>query len=123
MTHDLAIIGAGNMAEAIARGVIRGGLYHAGALVASDVSAARRRYFETELGIRAVERNAEAARGARRVLLSVKPQQMGAALAGLGEVLDADVLVISIAAGTGTRFIEQHLGGGRRWRVVRAMPN
>jgi pyrroline-5-carboxylate reductase len=34
-----------------------------------------------------------------------------------------DCLVISIAAGISTSYIERHLGEGRPWRVVRAMPN
>jgi pyrroline-5-carboxylate reductase len=32
-------------------------------------------------------------------------------------------LVVSIAAGIGTGFIEKHLGAGKKWRVVRSMPN
>ena len=44
------------------------------------------------------------------LLLSVKPQQMAEALAGLGAVLNPNSLVISIAAGIGTAFIERHLG-------------
>jgi pyrroline-5-carboxylate reductase len=123
MSCELAIIGAGNMAEAIARGVLDDGLFHAGSLVASDVSAERRSLFERSLGVRAVADNAEAVRGARRVLLSVKPQQMGAALEALGPALDPGALVISIAAGISTSYIERHLGRGLPWRVIRTMPN
>jgi pyrroline-5-carboxylate reductase len=56
------------------------------------------------------------------VLLSVKPQQMAEMLAGLGGAMRPDCLVISIAAGISTGYIERHLGGGRAWRVVRTMP-
>src|SRR6476646_1276266 len=123
MTCELAIIGAGNMAEAIARGVLEDGLFHAGSLVAADVSAERRELFERTMGIRAVADNAGAVRGARRVLLSVKPQQMGEALAALGPALEPGALVISIAAGISTAYIERHLGRGIAWRVIRTMPN
>ena len=123
MQIELGIIGAGNMAEAIARGVMRAGLFEASQIMAADVSPQRREIFSTQLGIRAVETNAEVARQARVLLLSVKPQHMKAALEGIGNALAADALVISIAAGISTHFIEQHLGGGRTWRVVRAMPN
>lgn len=123
MTYDLGIIGAGNMAEAIARGVLAKGVLRAGQIVAADVSPARRELFETQLGIMSVEDNATAARDARAILLSVKPQQMAAALAGIGAVITEQTLVISIAAGISTRFIENHLGAGKRWRVVRTMPN
>ena len=122
MPYELGIIGAGNMAEAIARGVLRGGLFRAEQLIAADVSPQRRDLFQ-QLGIRAVESNLDAAREARVLLLSVKPQQMADALGGIGTVLNPDALVVSIAAGITTAFIEQHLAQGRRWRVVRTMPN
>src|SRR3954451_24517476 len=123
MTVELAIIGAGNMAEAIARGVLSAGWFGPQSLVAADVSPDRRDLFSRELGVRAVADNADAARGAKRLLLSVKPQQMAAVLAGLGPVVDPSALVVSIAAGISTAFIERNLGQGRRWRVIRTMPN
>jgi pyrroline-5-carboxylate reductase len=119
--YELAVIGAGNMAEAIARGVIRAGLVRPDQIVAADVSAARRELFSSQLGIASVESAADAARSARTLLLSVKPQQMAAALASVGGAVSSDVLVISIAAGTTTEFIARTLGG--RARIVRAMPN
>src|SRR3954469_22401778 len=77
---ELAIIGAGNMAEAIVRGVLRAGLLKPEQMIAADVAVARRELFSRELDVQAVESNADAVRGARRVLLSVKPQMMQAAL-------------------------------------------
>lgn len=124
--YDLGIIGAGNMAEAIARGVIRAALLRPDQIVAADVVPARRRLFFEQLGIRAVEANDEAAKYARTLLLSVKPQQMADVLSSVGGAMRSDALVISIAAGTSTAFIEQNLGarsGAPAPRVVRAMPN
>ncbi len=123
MQYELGIIGAGNMAEAIARGVLGAGVFRAEQIIAADVSPQRRDLFLNELKIRAVESNVEAARGAATILLSVKPQQMAEALAGIGAAMDPSTLVISIAAGIGTSFIEQHLGSAADWRVVRVMPN
>jgi len=122
MTYDLGIIGAGNMAEAIARGVIAKGVLRPEKIIAADVSPQRRELFQNELRIRAVEDNLEAARQSSTLLLSVKPQQMQQALEGIGKILSPDALVISIAAGITTSFIEQHLGKGN-WRVIRTMPN
>jgi pyrroline-5-carboxylate reductase len=122
--HQLGIVGAGNMAEAIARGVIRSGLLRAEQIVAADVSAQRRHLFSKELGIRAVERAVDAARGASMILLSVKPQQMVAVLATLSEEIDPNALIVSIAAGISSGFIERSLGPkNNAWRVVRTMPN
>lgn len=123
MTHELGIIGAGNMAEAIVRGILRAGLFQPAQIIAADVAAPRRELFTKDLGVRAVEDNATAARHSSRLLLSVKPQQVQSALAGIGMVLDPQTRVISIMAGISTRFIETHLGAGAPWCVIRAMPN
>src|SRR5690242_4672013 len=98
MSRELAVIGAGNMAEAIVRGVIAKGLLEADEIIAADVSMQRRELFEKVLGVRAVAENAEAARGAATVLLSVKPQHMADALAALAPALTGQTLIISIAA-------------------------
>jgi len=123
MGHELGIIGAGNMAEAIARSVIAAGVIAKEQIVAADVSSARREVFAKQIGVAAVEKNEEAVRGARIILLSVKPQHMKDVLGGIGGVVLGDALVISIAAGISSSFIEKNLGGGKAWRVIRAMPN
>lgn len=111
------------MAEAIARGVLRAGVLKPDQISAADVSAERRKVFTDQLGVRAVESNADAVAGARRVLLSVKPQMMKSALEQIAPALAHDALLISIAAGTSTGFIERTLGRGIHWRVIRTMPN
>jgi pyrroline-5-carboxylate reductase len=123
MTHDLAIIGAGIMAEAIARGIVSAGTLQPAQIVAADVSPQRRDLFHSKLHINAVETAAQAVAGARIILLSVKPYQMEAVLRDLSPAMEEPSLVISIAAGISSAFIEKTLGRGKRWRVVRAMPN
>ncbi|MEA2707777.1 MAG: pyrroline-5-carboxylate reductase [Phycisphaerales bacterium] len=122
MPYALGIIGAGNMAEAIARGVLTKQLLRPSEIIAADTSPQRRELFTNELRIKAVEDNA-AASDARMILLSVKPQHMAAALAAIAPVLSPKTLIVSIAAGISTAFIEKHLGGGKAWRVIRTMPN
>lgn len=123
MPYDLAFIGAGNMAEAIARGLISSGTLPPERLIAADVSEERRKLFTEQLRIACVSDNLEAAKDASAVLLAVKPQQMQTALANLGAVLTDKTLIISIMAGISTRAIAIALGLGVHWRVVRAMPN
>lgn len=123
MAVELGILGSGNMAEAIARGVIRSRLLRPDQILAADPSSQRRAMFSEQLGIQTTQDNREVAREARMLLLSVKPQQMKEVLATIGPVARTDTLLISIAAGISSRFIETHLGGGRNWRVIRTMPN
>lgn len=120
MAYSLGIIGAGNMAEAIVRGILASRELPAEQIIAADISPQRRDVFQKQLAIRTVEDNAEVVKQAKTILLSTKPQQMQQVLEGLRPVLASDTLVISIAAGISTGFIERSLG---ERRVVRAMPN
>jgi pyrroline-5-carboxylate reductase len=122
MHHQLAIIGAGNMAEAIARGLLRGKVFSATQIIAADVSAQRRDLFSKELSIQAVESPAQAAQEAPIILLSVKPQNMQDVLASLQPVIREDALVISIAAGISSKSIERGLSP-KPCHVIRTMPN
>jgi pyrroline-5-carboxylate reductase len=122
MATELGIVGAGNMAEAIARSVIEAGVMRKEEIVAADVSEARRDVF-SKMGVKTVKENAEAVKGARMVLLSVKPQQMKDVLAGISAALGEKTLVVSIAAGISSGFIERNLGAAKQWRVIRVMPN
>lgn len=122
MTTALAIIGAGNMAEAIARGVLSKNVFPASSIIAADPSPQRRALFEKELNIRCVESAPDAARGAQRILLSVKPQSMKEVLEQLRPAVTDATLMISIAAGISSRFIEQHLSP-LKCHVIRTMPN
>src|ERR1041385_3659979 len=110
MPYSLGILGAGNMAEAIARGVLSAKLFLPAQIIASDPSDARRQLFLQQLQIEALDDNAAAVRQSRIVLLSVKPQHMAEGLASISAVVSKDALFISIAAGKSSAFIEKHLG-------------
>lgn len=118
---SLGIIGAGNMAEAIVRGILKAKLLSARSIIAFDPLPQRRELFERELGVSWAADNVDAA-VSRVVLLCVKPQQMADVLKALRGKVSDSTLFISIAAGVSTALIEQTLGGGRS-RVVRCMPN
>lgn len=123
MPYELAILGAGNMAEAIARGVLARGVFTPAQIIAADPVDSRRTLFSEQLRITCVAENTQAARQAKVLLLSTKPYQMKEALAPLGEVMNEQTLVISIAAGITSQAISSALGHGKNWRVIRTMPN
>ncbi len=116
----LAVIGSGNMAEALVRGVLRAGLFLPDAIAAADVLEERLRLFREQFGVATGTDNAAAAAKADLVLLAVKPQVMGQVLEGLAPAVDRQ-LIISIAAGIPTYSIEARFP--RPVRVVRVMPN
>jgi pyrroline-5-carboxylate reductase len=113
----IAILGAGKMGEALLSGVLRAGRRPSDLMVTvrRDERGAllRERY-----GVQVVT-NAEAARTAETLVLAVKPQDMRTLL---GEIdVPPGTLVISIAAGIPTAFIEERLADGVP--VVRVMSN
>lgn len=132
----LGFIGAGNMAEALARGLLAAGLFKPAEMLAADVEPQRRRRFSTALKIATTTDNLEVARNAAAILIAVKPQQIDQAIGALcvpnentGPAAGAAVadrswgakLFISIAAGVTLERLERNLGG--RARVIRVMPN
>src|SRR5690242_1595837 len=98
----IAIIGAGNMGEALVRGLLDSNAIEPQQLIAADVRQHRLDLFSSQSGISVVDDNAAAVAGADIVLLAVKPQQMAEVLASLRPSMSHEKLVISIAAGIPT---------------------
>jgi pyrroline-5-carboxylate reductase len=117
----IGFIGAGNMAEALIRGLVRGGHIPADRVLASAPRRARLDELRAAYGIGTTLDNREVARGAEIIVLSVKPQILHKVLREVGDQIRPGALVISIAAGVDTETIEESLGD--TVRVVRAMPN
>jgi len=119
----LGFIGGGNMAEALARGLLARRVFKPSDLIASDVDPARRRKLSRGLKVPTTADNREVVAQARAIVLAVKPQMMDAVLAELRAAIRADRtrLFISIAAGVPIARIERALGP--RARVIRVMPN
>ena len=116
---QIAIIGAGVMGETLVSGLLR-----AGRQPDDIVIAERREDRAAELteryGIKVMD-NAEAAGSAGTVVLVVKPQDMAGVLVEIADHMRPGALVISLAAGTTTAFLEERLPAGTA--VVRVMPN
>lgn len=117
---SISFIGAGNMAEAMIRGLLRGGVFAPEQITASAPLEDRVNELREKYGILATTNNREAVR-AQIIVLSVKPQILSRVLDEVAAVINPEALVISIAAGVPVAAIQRRLPGGMR--VVRAMPN
>ena len=115
----LAVLGAGKMGEALLSGLLRAGT-PAADIVVTARREERARLLEERYGV-AVIANADAAAHAETLLLAVKPQDMAALLTELAPSVTPQHLVISVAAGIPTAFIERRLADGVG--VVRVMSN
>ena len=119
----LAILGAGMMGGALARGLIRAGALPAANLRLFDVLPSQAEHLAGEIGPEThVARSvAEAVSGADLILLAVKPQVMLDAVSSITPSLQPPQIAISIAPGITVTKLESILPDGIS--VIRAMPN
>lgn len=115
----VAVLGAGVMGETLLSGLIR-----AGRRVDDLLIAEKREERAVELreryGVEVVT-PIEAAKRADTLLLVVKPQDMAGLLDSIAEHIQPHALVVSLAAGVTTTYLESRLPKGTA--VVRVMPN
>lgn len=119
-SSTVAIFGAGVMGETLLSGLLRAGRT-ADRLVITERRPDRvAELTERYAGVRILD-NVEAAELADIIVLVVKPQDMGALLDEISDHVRPGNIVVSLAAGIPTSFLEQHLPEGAS--VVRVMPN
>jgi pyrroline-5-carboxylate reductase len=119
-SKTIGFLGAGNMAEALIRGLLHGG-QPAQLIVAS---APRRDRLDEIVGLYDIGTstdNREVARKSDILVLSVKPQILERVLREVATEVRPGTLVVSVAAGISTATIEALLP--EQARVVRSMPN
>ncbi len=117
----IGFIGAGNMAGAIVRGLVGGGI-RSSDLFVYDVDTSKQVALFDECGVCMCGSAEELIREVEAVVLAVKPQVLPQLLPQLAPTLrECSPLVISIAAGKTLAFLEGLIGSGVA--VVRVMPN
>jgi len=117
----IVIIGGGKMGSIIAQGLIDNKIVSSKDIIITDIDTSRLDFLRSSIKLKVSTNNEKAAKNADIIILAVKPQNMAATLKEISSVIDKSQLVISIAAGITTNFIENSLAKGVR--VVRVMPN
>lgn len=117
---NIGFIGAGKMAEAFIAGLVRQHFTTPAHILASDVSAERLAALREQYHIETTPLNADIPGQVHVIILAVKPQDLAEVLRHLAPHITDQHLVISIAAGKRTAWIESLLPNAR---VVRVMPN
>ncbi len=120
MNKTIGVIGCGNMGAALLSGLIRRRTVAASRVMVADADAKKLRSVSRSLRVKTTTCNCEAA-GQSVVLLAVKPQQMEPVLREIRSSLAHRPLLVSIAAGISTAWIEKKAGG--KIPVIRVMPN
>ncbi len=116
----LAFIGAGQMARALAEGLLKAGVVTCSQISASDPDPEARAQFARVTKGSVYANNMSAVKGADVVVAAVKPRLLPGVLQELASAV-GNKLVISLAAGVTTEAILAILGPAAR--VVRVMPN
>ena len=117
----IGFIGAGNMAEALIRGLIDSGTVNPQQISAAEPLPDRRRYMETTYGIGVTADNQELVKAADVLVLAVKPQVAAEVLSAMAPFTGPAKLLISIVAGLTTAVIQQALAVDTR--IIRTVPN
>jgi pyrroline-5-carboxylate reductase len=123
----LAVLGAGKLGGILLRAYLKNGLFSANRVTATVRHAERAAALTSELGVPVGTDNRKAVREADIVLLTVKPQTVAELLQEIALEINAQTLLVSVAASVPTSYLEQQLAAScgelNEIPVVRAMPN
>ena len=117
----IAIIGTGNMGEALVSGLIVSRSSSPKNIICTDVRQYKLDEIKSKYKVRTTSNNLKAVAEADIVIYSVKPQIMAAVIIETASKLDASKLIISIAAGVPLVAIESCIQ--KNLRLIRVMPN
>ncbi|MBN4928387.1 pyrroline-5-carboxylate reductase [Hoyosella rhizosphaerae] len=119
---NIAVIGGGRIGEALIAGLLASGRDPRTVFV-SEKSSERATQLSRRFGIRTLSAR-DAAEAADTIVVAVKPGDVESALSEIGDVFelsDNDKVVVSLAAGLSTSWLESKVPAGTA--VVRVMPN
>lgn len=120
MPKKIGFIGAGNMAGAIIEGIIRKKVAQAGDLTVCDRMTEKCERFRTQ-GVAVADSISALVKSSQIIFIAVKPQDYETALGDLKTVMDGEKLIVTIAAGISTAYIQKEIGFP--CKIVRVMPN
>ncbi|PYN02395.1 MAG: pyrroline-5-carboxylate reductase [Candidatus Rokuibacteriota bacterium] len=119
--RTVGFVGAGNMGEALIKGLVVANVVPAKSVYSADVRGERLTELAKQFGIQAAADNSDLVSRCDVVILAVKPQIMEPVLREIAPAVTRQKLLISIAAGVSTAKIRAMLN--RDARLIRVMPN
>ncbi|XP_072176115.1 pyrroline-5-carboxylate reductase 1, mitochondrial-like [Diadema setosum] len=116
----VGFLGAGKIAQTIAKGLLAANAVAPDRIAASDPARKNLQVLQ-DLGVKAADGNTELVKNADTIFLAVKPTVAGRVLEEVAPHITRDHLVVSLAAGITIDILEDSLP--TKSRVIRAMPN
>lgn len=117
----IGFIGLGNMASAMIGGMLQKDMVTPGEIIGSCRTEETAKKIADRFEIETTTDNSTVAQAADILVLAVKPQFFPEVIAQIKDEVNADALIISIAAGKTMDYIETQFG--RPLKLVRCMPN
>jgi len=117
----IGLIGCGNMALAIIKGMTQSGVCIKEDILISDVSIQMREKARQECGVCIADGNAALAKEAEIIFLTVKPGYYEPVISEIRDVINTEKLVITVAAGKTLDWLEKAFD--KPVPIVRTMPN
>ncbi|MGR3319180.1 MAG: pyrroline-5-carboxylate reductase [Candidatus Anammoxibacter sp.] len=117
----LLFIGGGKICEAIINGIIKARFIDKKNIFVSEPNRDRSKYIKEKVGVSITQDNKKYLKNASVVVIAVKPNIVSIVLKDIGNLINKNQLVVSVAAGVPINFIESYLQKG--CKVARIMPN
>ncbi len=117
----IGFIGAGNMAEALIKGLIASKINNKKEILISDLSKQRESFISKNYGVIRCKSNADLARKSDIIIISVKPYNVTEVVKEISSDFPTKSILISIAAGIPTSLINEAVE--KNIKLVRVMPN
>lgn len=118
--QKIGFLGAGNMAQAIMKGMLESGVATSDQILASNRTPGKLQKLSDQYKIQSIDNNESLVENSDIVILAVKPQDLLAAIEPIASSFHDDQIVISLAAGIKMETLEKYLPNSR---LVRMMPN
>jgi pyrroline-5-carboxylate reductase len=120
-SYIVGILGAGNMGEALIKGLLKSQLVRSYEVIASGRKRQKLRKLEKAYGIHTTLKNEVIMASTDTVIIAVKPQNIDELGAQISPYLTKNHLIMSIAAGVDIKRLREVLGN--KPKLIRVMPN
>ncbi len=119
--RNLGIIGAGTMATAIVKGILRKGLMEPKQIFVYDIVSSQQTRLVDQTSVIPAKNSVDLIKNSSIIIIAVKPNAFDGLLDEIADYITQNHILISVAAGISTDFIKEKINN--KCKVVRVMPN
>lgn len=121
MNLKIGFIGSGNMGTAMISGIVKSQLVSSTNVIVSDINEEKLKKIKEECKVQITSNNISLAKQCDVIVLSVKPHVYSVVIDEIKDVVNDNVIIISIAAGQTKESVREMFG--RNLKVAKCMPN